>query len=84
MLLDGLALNGDAWCTTGQLHGSVADVLAVCREHDVQGMVAKRVDSPYRPGETFSQLDQRQDGILEVVVCGTTSRALSAADDCSP
>jgi ATP-dependent DNA ligase len=23
----------------------------VCAEHDVEGIVAKRVDSPYRPGE---------------------------------
>jgi bifunctional non-homologous end joining protein LigD len=34
-----------------QLHGSVAEVLRVCAEHDVEGIVAKRVDSPYRPGE---------------------------------
>jgi len=50
-LLDGLALNGDAWCTTPQLHGRVVDALAACREHDVEGIVAIRVDSPYRPGE---------------------------------
>jgi ATP-dependent DNA ligase len=23
----------------------------VCAEHDVEGIIAKRVDSPYRPGE---------------------------------
>jgi bifunctional non-homologous end joining protein LigD len=34
-----------------QLLGSVADVLKVCAEHDVEGIVAKRVDSPYRPGQ---------------------------------
>jgi len=53
-LLDGLALQGDAWCTTPQLHGRVIDALAACREHDVEGIVAKRVDSPYRPGERSS------------------------------
>ena len=42
-LLDGLALNGDAWCTTPQLQGRVVDVLAACREHDVERIVAKRV-----------------------------------------
>jgi ATP-dependent DNA ligase len=31
-----------------QLHGSVAKVLKVCAEHDVEGIVAKRVESPYR------------------------------------
>jgi len=50
-LLDDLALNGEAWCTTPILHGSVVDVLAACSAHDVEGIVAKRVDSPYRPGE---------------------------------
>jgi bifunctional non-homologous end joining protein LigD len=53
-LLDGLALNDDAWCATPQLQGRVVDVLAACREHDVEGIVAKRVDSPYRPGERSS------------------------------
>jgi len=53
-LLDGLALQGDAWCTTPQLHDRVIDALAACREHDVEGIVAKRVDSPYRPGERSS------------------------------
>jgi bifunctional non-homologous end joining protein LigD len=47
-------LNGDAWCTTPQLQGHVVDVLAACREHDVEGIVAKRVDSAYRPGERSS------------------------------
>jgi len=50
-LLDGLALHAEASCTTPQLHGRVVDALAACREHDVEGIVAKRVDSPYRPGE---------------------------------
>jgi ATP-dependent DNA ligase len=34
-----------------QLHGTVTDALHACAEHDVEGIVAKRVDSPYRPGE---------------------------------
>ena len=50
-LLDDLALNGEAWCTTPVLNGSVVDVLGACGEHDVEGVVAKRVESPYRPGE---------------------------------
>ena len=40
---------GEALCTV--LNGSVADVLAACGEHDIEGIVAKRVGSPYRPGE---------------------------------
>jgi bifunctional non-homologous end joining protein LigD len=46
-------VTGEAWCTTLVLHGSVIDVLA-CGEHDIEGIVAKRVDSPYRPGERSS------------------------------
>jgi bifunctional non-homologous end joining protein LigD len=53
-LLDGLALNGESWCTTPVLNGSVVDVLAVCGEHDIEGIVSKRVESPYRPGERSS------------------------------
>jgi bifunctional non-homologous end joining protein LigD len=49
--LEALALYDTAWCTAPQLHGHVVDVLSACREHDVEGIVAKRVDSPYRPGE---------------------------------
>jgi ATP-dependent DNA ligase len=52
-LLDGLQLHGDTWCTV-PLHGSVVDVLAACAEHDVEGIVAKRVDSPYRLGQRLA------------------------------
>jgi bifunctional non-homologous end joining protein LigD len=47
-------LNGDAWCATPQLQRRVLDVLAACQEHDVEGIVAKCVDSAYRPGERSS------------------------------
>jgi bifunctional non-homologous end joining protein LigD len=50
-LLDRLAVHGPAWCTVPQLHGTVTDGLNACAEHDVEGIVAKRSDSPYRPGE---------------------------------
>jgi bifunctional non-homologous end joining protein LigD len=52
--LEQLDLNGSSWCTAPQLFGHVADVLAACREHDVEGIVAKRIDSLYRPGERSS------------------------------
>jgi ATP-dependent DNA ligase len=47
-------LRGSAWCAVSQLHGSVSDVLRACAEHDVEGIVAKRVDSRYRPSERLS------------------------------
>jgi bifunctional non-homologous end joining protein LigD len=53
-LLNRLQLHADNWCTAPQLHGSVVDVLRACAEHDLEGIVAKRVDSPYRPGERSS------------------------------
>ena len=52
--LEQLELNGSSWCTAPQLFGHVSDVLAACREHDVEGIVAKRIGSPYRPGERSS------------------------------
>jgi bifunctional non-homologous end joining protein LigD len=52
--LDRLGLHADNWCTAPQLYGSVVDVLSVCSEHDVEGIVAKRTDSRYRPGERSS------------------------------
>jgi hypothetical protein len=52
--LDGLELDGTASCAVRQLRATVADVLAACREHDVEGIIAKRVDSPYRPAERSS------------------------------
>jgi len=50
-LLEGLALNGPAWCTVPRLRGTVVDSLNACAEHGVEGIVAKRTDSPYRPGQ---------------------------------
>jgi bifunctional non-homologous end joining protein LigD len=49
-LLDALALDGPAWYTTPQLQGSVLRVLDACAEFGLDGIVAKRLDSPYRPG----------------------------------
>jgi ATP-dependent DNA ligase len=53
-LLDELDLRGSAWCAVKQLRGAVVDVLRVCAEHDLEGIVAKRVDSRYRAGERSS------------------------------
>jgi len=61
-LLDRLELNGGAWCATPVLNDSVIDVLGACGEHDVEGIVAKRVDSPYQPGTRSDDLPQAEDG----------------------
>ena len=49
-LLEELDLFGDGWCTIRALVGPPRVLLDACAELDVEGVVAKRVDSPYRPG----------------------------------
>ena len=51
-LLEGLALSGPAWCTSRcWTEVSLVDLLAACEGLDMEGVVAKRLDSPYRPGQ---------------------------------
>jgi bifunctional non-homologous end joining protein LigD len=50
-LLDGLGLSGPYWQTPPSFPGEdVQDVLAVSKEHRMEGVVAKRLDSVYAPG----------------------------------
>jgi bifunctional non-homologous end joining protein LigD len=49
-LLAALELSGEAWQTPGHLEGNGKDVLTATSEQGLEGVVAKRVDSPYRPG----------------------------------
>jgi bifunctional non-homologous end joining protein LigD len=49
-LLAALALDGERWQTPEHLTGSAADVLAATAEQGLEGIVAKRLDSPYVPG----------------------------------
>ncbi len=51
VLLSELKLEGLAWQTPALHLGSGRDFLAVTAEHGLEGLVAKRLDSPYRPGE---------------------------------
>jgi bifunctional non-homologous end joining protein LigD len=50
-LLDGLALAGDHWVVPPSHEGPGADVLGAARAAGLEGVVAKRADSPYRPGQ---------------------------------
>jgi bifunctional non-homologous end joining protein LigD len=43
-------LSGVAFCTIRALDGSPRDLFDACAQLDVEGVVAKRVDRPYRPG----------------------------------
>jgi bifunctional non-homologous end joining protein LigD len=50
LLLEGLDVAGAAWTTVGSFDEPVDDVMTACASLGLEGMVAKRVDSPYRPG----------------------------------
>ena len=50
-LLDGLDLSGPAWRVAPSFRGGGRDVLAAAAENGMPGIVAKRLQSPYRPGE---------------------------------
>ncbi|XVV07751.1 non-homologous end-joining DNA ligase [Actinosynnema sp. CA-248983] len=49
-LLDGLDLRGPHWATPRSYPGAGPEVLAASREQGLEGVVAKRLDSPYTPG----------------------------------
>ncbi|WP_222264089.1 non-homologous end-joining DNA ligase [Modestobacter marinus] len=48
--LDALGLGSDRWVTTPWFRGDGPLVQAASRENGLEGVVAKRLDSPYRPG----------------------------------
>ncbi|GAB3202205.1 ATP-dependent DNA ligase [Geodermatophilus arenarius] len=48
--LDALAPQGHRWAATPWFRGGGADVHAASRDNGLEGVVAKRLDSPYRPG----------------------------------
>jgi bifunctional non-homologous end joining protein LigD len=50
-LLERLQLGGPAWQTPPFHEGNGAAVLQTARELGLEGIVAKRIDSPYRPGQ---------------------------------
>lgn len=50
-LLDGLGLEGDAWQTPAYSSGRLAELLAAARQRGLAGIVLKRLDSPYAPGQ---------------------------------
>jgi bifunctional non-homologous end joining protein LigD len=48
--LDALAVAGHRWVATPWFPGGGAQVLAASQENELEGVVAKRLDSVYRPG----------------------------------
>lgn len=49
--LDALALDGEAWRTPAYHRGDGASLLELTSAQGLEGIVGKRLDSPYRPGK---------------------------------
>ncbi len=49
-LLESLELTGPSWATPASFVGEGAATLAAMQDRGMEGVVAKQVDSPYRPG----------------------------------
>jgi bifunctional non-homologous end joining protein LigD len=50
-LLEALEFEGPAWCTVASFEAVVEDVLTECERLNLEGLVAKRLDSRYEPGK---------------------------------
>ncbi|MQA33207.1 non-homologous end-joining DNA ligase [Modestobacter roseus] len=48
--LDALGLGNDRWVTTPWFRGNGPAIQSASRDNGLEGVVAKRLDSPYRPG----------------------------------
>ena len=72
-LLEGLELSGPAWQTPPALEGEGADLLEATREQGLEGVIAKRSDSPTGPaGAAGDWLKIKNILDLEVVIGGWT------------
>lgn len=70
-LLDALALRGESWQTPDHLSGRGRDVLKATAEQQLEGIVAKRLDSPYDPGARGSAwIKIKNVGRQELVIGG--------------
>jgi len=49
--LEALGLQGESWQTPSYHRGDGAALLAASKEQRLEGIIAKRLDSPYRPGK---------------------------------
>jgi bifunctional non-homologous end joining protein LigD len=70
-LLEGLGLEGPRWHTPRYHAGGGRDLLEAARRQGLEGVVAKRLDSPYRPGKrTGEWIKQRVWRRQEFVIGG--------------
>jgi bifunctional non-homologous end joining protein LigD len=79
--LERLGLDGDAWSVPAAMRGDPAALLDESRRRGYEGLVAKRLDSPYRPGlRSRDWLKLKNHRRQEFVICGWTPGAGSRAD----
>ena len=70
-LLEGLELSGPSWQTPRHSVGRAKELLAASREHGLEGIVMKRLDSRYSPGKrTGAWLKVKNIGRQEFVIGG--------------
>jgi bifunctional non-homologous end joining protein LigD len=79
-LLEDLGLDGPRWRTPRYRHGGGADLLEAARRQGLEGIVAKRCDSPYRPGKRTGEwiktrVWRRQEFVIGGYIPGEGSRA---------
>jgi bifunctional non-homologous end joining protein LigD len=79
-LLDGLGLDGPRWRTPRYRLGGGADLLEAARRQGLEGIVAKRCDSPYRPGKRSGEwvktrVWRRQEFVIGGYIPGEGRRA---------
>ncbi|MGY1781140.1 non-homologous end-joining DNA ligase [Geodermatophilus sp. SYSU D01036] len=68
--LDALAPQGHRWAATPWFRGGGADVHAASRDNGLEGVVAKRLDSPYRPGARSPEWRKVKHVRMQSVVVG--------------
>jgi bifunctional non-homologous end joining protein LigD len=72
-LLEGLELNGESWQTPGHSVGHLKELLEASKEQGLEGVILKRVDSTYAPGQrTGAWLKVKNTSRQELVVGGWT------------
>src|SRR5215213_7676536 len=79
-LLEGLGLDGPRWRTPRHRHGGGPDLLEAARREGLEGIVAKRCDSPYRPGKRTGEwiktrVWRRQEFVIGGYIPGEGRRA---------
>lgn len=79
-LLEGLELDGESWQTPRSHGGPGADLFEATRRQGLEGVVAKRLDSPYRPGKRSGEwvkarVWRRQEFVIGGWIAGQGSRS---------